>query len=192
MSARVVVIITVVVWGYRLCHTGWRTKMKAQRKMPRLPSAVTIAAVSLLLFVFMIPLVCLVCRRRNKESFGSGWAVWTPLDAGEDPRPLLELAVQRIAADRGELSGPSVEVVRAWRSEDAVGNDRWYRWEAVACFFKADDAYGTCETLDLRMRTAWTSSRPPTEWPLVVDRSVPVGGPPVPTSEILAAMSHEP
>ena len=97
----------------------------------------------------------------------------------DEARPLLDLALQRIAARRGPewRSAPRrTRVVAAWRerlplplaapsSPRSDKPDRWYRWKVDACFFRVDDAFATCEPgLDVRARAEWASSKPPTEW----------------------------
>ena len=61
--------------------------------------------------------------------------------------------------------------------------DRWYRWIVVACFYEVDDARGNCETLDVRVRTAWNSGVPPTRWPVEVKSLGSSGG--HPTSDMI-------
>jgi hypothetical protein len=158
-------------------------------------------AVLLLLLAIAIAIIVLASRRRREtfEVAATSDVVgsWEPIDAGEDMRPLLLLGVQRVAASRSSgdglvLAGPHVRVRQAWQERVRGGReggregDRWHRWLATACFFRQDDAFGACETLDLRARTAWGSSRTPTEWPVELGPGGgPVGGPPVPTSQVL-------
>ncbi len=124
---------------------------------------------------------------------------WAEARVGYDdeaPRPLLDLALRRIAASRGANSraaSPSTVKVRAaWREHlpidvkaDSNGRDRWHRWSAVACFYRTGEPYGSCDLMDVRARTRWTSGTPPTEWPMEVVSIKPEGGPPVPTSELM-------
>ena len=85
-----------------------------------------------------------------------------------DPRPLLLLALQRIAHRAGLRAGHNVTVQRAWKSFDDhhVGRET-YRWIVDACFYRSDDNTGTCVAgLEVPIDALWGSSIPPTEWPL--------------------------
>jgi hypothetical protein len=135
-----------------------------------------------------------------------GVAEWTAVQPESAPRPLLDLALQREAAKRGPdfrvgLRGRGLAVTGAWKEKttdapvsrgDDGGQrpsappDLWHRWTVEACFFRVDDAFGACESLDVRARSAWTSSTPPTEWPVEILR-VPTDSAkqPVPTSELI-------
>ena len=184
---------------------------------PELPQpAVVIAMVAtavLALFLAMYLAWISFSRRRirsidngGRDRFVDGGVVvdWVPvpLDPPEaSPRPLLDLALQREAARRGPefrvgLRGRGLAITGAWREKTADdrqrtsdNNDLWHRWTVDACFFRVNESYGACESLDVRARTAFGSSTPPTQWPIMVSvvprpkGSVPRT--PVPTSELL-------
>jgi len=140
----------------------------------------------------------------------SSVAGWTPLADGDDPSPLLVLALQRVAAKKSgdspssppvhsaRADGKGVRVLAAWAEtlppgQSATAPARWYRWNVVACFYGRVDPYGSCDTLDVRVRAEWASGAPPTEWPLevvVVPPPAAAGGgtpyvTPVPTGDLL-------
>ena len=172
------------------------------------PSLKTLAALALL--VLMVIASASASSTTQKERFASAAAAatpppssaavkqWDPARPGyEDdaPRPLLDLALSRIAAERGaEVRAAiphTVEVRAAYRERlpidvvaDAAGRDRWYRWSVVGCFYRVGEPYGACEVMDVRARTGWTSGTPPTAWPIEVASRAPAGGPPVPTSKM--------
>jgi len=138
-------------------------------------------------------------RYVDTQPSSSSVDAWAEARVGYDdeaPRPLLDLALRRIAASRGANSraaSPSTVKVRAaWRERlpidvkaDSNGRDRWHRWSAVACFYRTGEPYGSCDLMDVRARTSWASGTPPTEWPMEVVSVKPEGGPPVPTSGLM-------
>jgi hypothetical protein len=127
----------------------------------------------------------------------SSVASWESVDpAGDDaPRPLLQLALRRLAASRGpdvRASLVSTKVREAWResqpppgSGSSSSADRWLRWTADVCFYKVADPFGACETLDVRAQARWASGQPPTSWPYEVASSAKIGGPPPAVSTLL-------
>ena len=178
------------------------TKMELDASHPAVAIAMIGAPVVALFLAMYLAWLSLSRRiiRGGAERFASPPAgesvAWEPVGVDEDGgrRPLLELALQREAARRGAdfrvgLRGRGLKVNGAWRERSTdVPTDRWHRWVVEACFFRVDEAYGTCETLDVRAKTAFRSSTPPTDWPIVVT-PVPAANkakaPPVPTSELL-------
>ena len=149
-----------------------------------------VAATLLLLLCLLLAWYCTARRRPTSERFEENEIDWVHGDA-DQARPLLDLALQRIAASRGAdvRVGRNVKVVAAEKERvldataSAVAADRWYRWRVEACFFRVDDPFAACEKLDVRARTAWGASTPPTEWPMQVASSRPItGGPPVTAS----------
>lgn len=158
-----------------------------------------VAAATLALILSMyLAWLCFNRRRvrRLTEPFADSEIRWTAVPAESSLKPLLDLALQREAARRGPefrvgLRGRGLSITGAWRSAvsiDDVGKDvdRWHRWTVEACFFRVNESFGACEALDVRAKTAWRSSTPPTSWPIDVVR-LPTRQQqiPRPTSELL-------
>ena len=128
-----------------------------------------------------------------------------PYPTLEAPFPLLVLALERLAANskkgRIHLQRPDkLRILDTW--QESTGDvekdadpevDRWYRWIVVACFYEANENHGFCESLDVRVKTAWKSGMPPTQWPIEAKSlgvENPTGAPP--TTSDLFALSRDP
>lgn len=107
-------------------------------------------------------------------------------DGGDepDPRPLLTLALQRLASAAGgsRMRVGNAPVVRGgWRirtpqmqtqTQTQPGErhrDR-YHWIVDACFYRADADVGACaERIGITVDALWSEPVPPTSWPLAFD-----------------------
>ena len=134
----------------------------------------------LLLFVGWLFAVMLLPLQPTTYEAYTAPAPWDAAPPDRDgPTPLLDLALERHAASRGELCAPRTEVERYER----VGGGA-HRWQVVACFFKTVDAgmqgeYGRCARLTVRAADLGRASPPlpPTQWPYAVESDTDLPGP---------------
>jgi hypothetical protein len=109
------------------------------------------------------------------------------------PRPLLDLALERIASSRGQLvARHSVLVERADRIATGASGASGVRWTAKACFFGPDDGFGRCARLVVFTQTTPpTPPLPPTQWPFALEAETAL--PDVrPASELLLLLPGAP
>ena len=154
-----------------------------------------------------LALALAIIRASQRESYFGGTSssssdavkTWDPIEVGgsAEPRPLLELALQRVASrmNASYRVGKPLRIGGAWgERESGAGKgmlavNRWYRWSVGACFFTPQDDFGRCYTLDVRARADWkpaSTSKPPTEWPVELGGDpAPIVGPPLPVADMI-------
>ena len=102
----------------------------------------------------------------------------------DGPRPLLDLALERYASQRGEVVGRETVKVERFDGAPAGLPPNSARWQLVACFFKTDAAFGRCARLVVSTRALFDASSPslpPTQWPYAVESEVALPGRPAET-----------
>lgn len=130
----------------------------------------------------------------SRVPVSSAAARWAAIEPGHAPFPLIDLALRRLALDRGDgvtygvgADGAPKDptVIGAWvevRDDDEVPPElissadrkaRWYRWTLNdVCFIRQKLLTRTsgppeawCENgLDVRIRAEWSSGTPPIQW----------------------------